>query len=239
MRLIPATNAMKVSLRQQFQALEGVAPYTYAVLPGGAGGLINASTGMYTAPLVASPRPDIIEATDANGTKAQAVVNVLTPLGLLADIIRQYMGLASNRVWIYDQEINEPKGVNDLYVILGVVTSKPFGFSGRRNGVEFVSSVNVSDMVSVDIKSKNTDALYRKEEVLMALTSQYAQQQYARNSFKAGPLSTSFVNLSNLDGAAIPYRFNISINLQYSVVKGKVASYYDQFEQPEVITDPQ
>ncbi len=74
--------------------------------------------------------------------------------------------------------------------------------------------------------------------MILALNSVYAEQQQELNSFRIFPLSQSFVNLSELEGAAIPYRFTISINMQYAVVKTKSVPYYDTFSAATVATDP-
>jgi hypothetical protein len=52
------------------------------------------------------------------------------------------------------------------------------------------------------------------------------------------PPGGQFVNLSMIDGDAIPYRFNISVNMQYFVRKVKAVAYFDDFADVEVTTEP-
>jgi hypothetical protein len=94
--------------------------------------------------------------------------------------------------------------------------------------------------LSIDIISRSTQALLRKEEVLMALNSNYSEYQQEANSFYIGrlPVGAQFVNLSQIDGAAIPYRFNISINMQYFSRRIKPVDYFDEFSEVAVTTEP-
>ena len=142
-------------------------------------------------------------------------------------------------MYFYNQKINLPRD-QKLYIAVGVLNAKAFGNTNTKDpsGVGLVEEqvVNMQNILSVDIMSRSTDAFFRKEEVLMALNSQYSQNQQTANSFYIAKISSSFVNLSDQDGAAIPYRFNISVSMQYALKKSKPVSYYDTIEL-ELITN--
>jgi hypothetical protein len=94
--------------------------------------------------------------------------------------------------------------------------------------------------VDIDIISRGPAARDRKEEVLLALNSIYAQQQQAANSLffaRLPAIGTGFINLSEVDGAAIPYRYRITVNMQYTFTKVKAAPFYSQFDPVEVAAD--
>lgn len=225
-----------------FLATGGVEPYVWAVLPGGAGGSINSSTGQYTGPatLYSSPQRayDTIRVTDDDSDTATAQILVGTPLVLFCEIIQREMGLANGRVYEWDQKIMQPTD-SGLYIAVSVPVCKPFG-SGNKfvNGIQ-VQSVNMMATVDIDIISRGPSARDRKEEIILALNSIYAEQQQEANSFYIAklPASSQFVNLSNVDGAAIPYRYRISINMQYMVKKSPVAPYFDEFEDTEIVVN--
>lgn len=164
----------------------------------------------------------------------------MTPLERFCDIIRTEMDLEDDQVYLWDQKI-KPLPDQRLYVTVGVASVKPF--SNTRNLVpngsvlNEVLSTNVKATLSIDITSRGPDARDRKEEVVLALNSIYSQQQQEAFGFYIAPISTSFTNLSVLDGAAIPYRFNISVALQYKVTKTKAVPFYDTFTDT-VTTDP-
>ncbi len=102
-----------------------------------------------------------------------------------------------------------------------------------------VQSVNMQATVDVDIISRSTAARDQKELVLMALQSVYSEQQQEANSFSISrlPISGRFINLSNVDGAAIPYRYRISFSLQYSVSQTTQVQYYNQFATPTFVVN--
>jgi len=234
--IIGNSNYLGYSVSSPFQATGGVAPYSYAIAPDGVGGSIT-SGGVYTAP--SKVGSDKIVATDANGQKAVFKVYVGTVMHLVCDIIQKQMGLDDGRVYIFDQKIFMPTD-EGVFVAVSMMNCKPFS-----NNIKYdpttdsdVQSSNFFAALQLDIISRSTEALFRKEELLMALKSTYAERQQELNSFHIGVLSTNFINLSQIDGAAIPYRFSITVNVQYQVKKIGSVSYFDTFEDPTVITSP-
>lgn len=241
-------SAMAPGRRTSFQAYGGAEPYAYSVVPGGAGGAIDPATGLYTADAVMNPDPKLnrvqIRATDSLGAVADSSpILVADPLFLFCEIIQKELGLAADRVWIFDQKRKMPID-SGLFVIVHVTNLQPFGnnvkYDGSGSGLDAIQSVNVKATLTLNIMSRSTEALIRKEEVLMAITSPYAESQMELNSFYIGrlPPGAQFVNLSELDGAAIPYRFNLSVNMHYFVKKTRAAAYFDQFAAPQVVTEP-
>lgn len=237
--LSPSKLAIAPGSKKPFYVSGGVAPYTYSVVYNGVGGTID-SAGLYTAP-IGSYGTDIVKVEDSTGDIAEVEVKVLSALELLCDVIQTEMGLADGRVYLWDQKIPEPTDFG-LFVIAQTVNCKPFGNSfypySTVTGMESVQSTNFYASVQIDIISRSIDAMNRKEELIMALKSQYCEQQQDLNSFHIASLPTNFVNLSGIDGGAIPYRFSITIGLQYQVKKVSSISYYDSFLSPSVITNP-
>jgi hypothetical protein len=127
---------------------------------------------------------------------------------------------------------------------VSVLQCKPFANTnfadGSGSGLDSVQSINMVATLGIDVISRSNEALLRKEEVLMALASDYSQAQQEANSFNIGklPMGGQFVNLSPVDGAAIPYRFNISVNIQYFKRKVKAVPYFDDFAPVEITTEP-
>jgi len=237
--LAQTATAVGTNAPASFLATGGTGPYTYAVLPGGPGGTIDPSTGAYRAPALVSSDPtmlyDTIQVTDSLAATATAQILVGTPLLLLCEIIQQEMGLTPDRIKLWDQKLFQPTD-SDLYIAVAMPSPRPFGNSRTQSsdGVTVTQSVNMYASVDIDIISRGPAARDRKEEVILALNSTYAQQQMNANSFNVGTLSTAFVNLNDLDGAAIPYRYRISVGMQYAVTKVKPTPYYDSNFTPTV-----
>jgi hypothetical protein len=236
--LAQSLTAIGVNLTSSFAASGGTAPYTYSVRPNGAGGTINSSTGLYTAPNVVPSNPaqlfDTIQVTDSVSATANAKILIGDPLLLFCDIIQNQLGLTSDRVYIWDQKIMQPTS-SGLYVAVSVLSCKVFGNTNSHvsvsGGINSGQSVNVLAQLQVDIISRDSSARTRKEEVVMALASDYAETQQEANSFFIGklPPGASFTNLSVPDGAAIPYRFAIGVALQYFATKTQAVNYMNTF----------
>jgi hypothetical protein len=238
-RLLSNATAIRINGRVPFVATEGVAPYTYEVLPGGAGGSIDSSTGLYVAPSVSGV--DTIRATDDNGTEVEKTINVMTPLKLFCDVIQEFMGLDADQVYIYNQKFNIPPDER-LYIAIGVGAIVPFSNINRAassiSGMSENQFANFKTTLELNIFSFDNSALDRKEEVVLALNSDYSKKQQELNSFYIAPLTSQFNNLSDIEGSKIPFRFNISVNLQYAYEKVSPIEYYDTFPDLQLVTDP-
>lgn len=244
--LTQSVTAIIPGLYASFLGVGGISPYAYSVLPGGAGGSIDSSTGAYTAPSQMGSSPltlfDTIQVTDNVGAIATSKILIGNPLLLFCDILQSELGLEQGRVYLWDQKIMQPSDAG-LYVAVSAPFCKPFGNTNRPNGTAFGftadQSVNMLATLDVDIISRDSSARDRKEEVVLAFNSQYAQSQQEINSFYIGklPPGTRFTNLSMVDGAAIPYRYRISVNLQYLFKKSKATPYFDTFQPVQVTTN--
>lgn len=248
--LTQSAKAVGVNLTASFLALGGTPPYTYVVRtnPAGAGGTVDSSTGLYIAPSVVNggsygpPKQlyDTIQVIDSLGARAYTTILVGNALLLFCEVIQNYMGLANGRVYLWDQKITEPSDAG-AFIAVSVLRCQPFAntnkFDGNGNAIQ---SMNMFAQLSVDIISRDTEARDRKEEILMAIKSDYAQNQQTANSFYIGklPPGQQFVNLSDPDGAAIPYRFNIAVALQYFYTKTVGVPYFDTFQAPDINTNP-
>lgn len=244
--LTQSLTAVAPFITSSFLGIGGTEPYEYSVLDGGAGGTIDSSTGIYTAPAVASSNDptmlyDTIQVTDYAAVTATAQILIGSPLLLFCDIIQQELGLATGRVYLWDQKIFQPTD-SGLYVAVSVPLCKPFGnvnayASVTDGGLNQGQSVNMFAQVDIDIISRGPDARDRKEEVILALNSTYAQQQQEANSFYIAKLSSRFINLSQVDGAAIPYRYKVTVNMQYCFIKTSAAPYFNDTNALSVYTN--
>ena len=236
--------ALGAGLTSSFLGSGGTSPYSYEVASGGAGGTIDSSTGLYTAPSSVPPSAnyayDIVSVVDDDSAVASLNILVGSPLILFCDVIETSMGLDSGRVYLWDQKIFEPLDYY-LYIAVSVASCKPF--SNQKvyeytDGIYYeVQCVNIFNVVNLDLISRGPDALIRKEEAILALNSIYSEQQQEANSFKIGSISSNFVNLSRLDASAIPFRFRISCGLQYFTSKTSAVSYIDDFQTTSLATE--
>ncbi len=242
--LFSYVTALGPNLPASFMTTGGTEPYIYSVLPDGAGGTIDSDTGVYISPAIIPDSPtkqyDTIQVIDDDLNTDTKKILVGTPLLLFCDIIKNQMELADSHIYVWNQKLIEPKDYK-LYIAVSVLTPKIFANTNKwdAENQQTIQSTNNADKLQIDVISRGPEARDKKNYVLMALNSQYSQRQQELNSFYIGkiPAGSQFNNLSAIDGAAIPYRFNISINLQYFEKKVQSVDYYDTFDL-EVITDP-
>ena len=250
--LTQTTAAVTSNTQISFQGVGGTAPYTYSVLASGAGGTINVNTGVYMSPaqvstmiayVAGAPLPatlyDVVQVADSAGAKATTTVLVGTPLMLLCDILQTSLGLPDGRVYLWDQKIMQPTD-SALYIAVSMPMNRVIGSSNAQSadGTMQEQFVAMQGTVDLDIISRGPAARDQKEFVVLALNSQYSIEQQITNSFHIGRVSTNFVNLSQVDGAALPYRYKVSFNIQYAVAAFTPAPYFDEFATPSVTTNP-
>lgn len=237
--LLSTYSAIAPGNQASFQAYNGTKPYTYSVAPGGAGGTINARTGIYVAPRVATASSDTISVVDSASNTATANITIGNALILVCDIVQKYMNLPNGYVYLWDQKWFEPKDARP-WIVVSETSCKPIG--NMRNytsgdGLVQLQSVSMRSVLDINIYSRSAQARDRKEEVLLALNGNYSLQQQEANAFKLGKISASFNNISGIDGAAIPYRYAISCYLFYGVVRVSGVDYFDQIPTPQLYTN--
>ncbi len=154
-------------------------------------------------------------------------------ISLLRAIIVREMELDPDRVIIYNQKWNIPAD-DGIFVTLSFLGAKPMSSRSREvqteSGMSEVQEVNMQEMIQIDVMSKSTAALFRKWEVLAALTSVYSQQIQEQNSFKIAILPTDLKDVSEVEGTARLYRFVITVNLFAWYEKTKAVDFYDSFK---------
>lgn len=234
--ILYTTKAVGLGIQTQFSPAGGAAPYTFSVDPSPTNpqGTIN-SQGLYTASRKTGT--DRIILTDSLNATAELFVSVLPTLELFCDVIRTEMGLDPDQVYIYNQKIS-PIVDSRLYIAVGINSDKYFGntnkFEPTIAGMDEVQTVNCMSNLSLDIVSRNDDARNRRSEIVLALNSKYSQNQQELNSFNIGKIPGVFTNLSKEEGAAIPFRFNINVNVQYFEKKVRPVAYFDVFQGLEI-----
>lgn len=231
----------------QFLAVGGASPYTYSVLNGGAGGSVSSTLGTYSPPTSITAFPatgllDTIQVVDSLSAVATATILIGTPLFLFCDILQKQLNIPNDHIYLWQQKVFQPTDSN-LYIAVSVPSCKPFGnvnSSLASDGSRVQQFVAMYARVDIDIISRGPAARDQKELVVLALNSIYSQQQQEANGFYIGklPLSGGFLNLSQIDGAAIPYRYKISYAMQYQASFAQSVPYYDTFQTPEIYTNP-
>lgn len=154
-------------------------------------------------------------------------------LNNICTIIQNYMDLTPGQIWIKDSKINQPTD-QTLSVSVGFMGLKSYGSSILADGSTETIGTNMSGTVSIDIQGRTFDVVLRKEEIIQAMRSTFAKESQIANGFLIAEIPSSMNDISGLDGAAIPYRFQITFNVQFLVKKSKTIEYYDTFSMEEI-----
>lgn len=138
---------------------------------------------------------------------------------ILADIITRFMNIPAERVVVAVEGYDPPKD-QGLYVTIQTDPTEIVGTSQDYDAATDteLSSISAFQRLTVQITSRNRDAINRKEEVVMALTSTYAQQVQELQQcriFREGPL----MNLSFIEGAGALHRYQIPVKITYVKTK--------------------
>ena len=164
---------------------------------------------------------------------------MIKPDIILCDIIATDMGLDSARVVVYNQNWKAPKD-DGIYIVVAEGSSRIIGNTNRFVPADpnahpptvdrEVKKVAVSTTYNVEITSKNTDAKYRKTEVLAAIGSDYSEQKQELNQiriFRTGQI----LDLSFIDGRSALHRYRIPVIMNSVQVYENPIISYDKFQQ--------
>lgn len=235
--------AISPNIETLFGQTGAIAPFTFSVLPNGAGGTIT-SDGIYTAPNLnnysAKRFVDTIQVEDSLGEIGTTTIMVLPAIGLIAHIIQEEMGLAQNQVTLYQQKFNVPND-EKIHIAAGILTQKPFG--SKREYVQQPSALvevvtnNWKCVGWVEVYSSTNLAFLRKEEIAAAINSTYSEMIQEANNFKISKMPSQITNISSSEGPSIPFRFNIAINFSFNTSKIKSVPYFDNYENSSINVD--
>jgi len=158
---------------------------------------------------------------------------MIKPDIILCDILAHEMGLDASRVVVYDQNFKPPKD-DDIYIIISFSYSHIIASTNRYNALtgQEKKSVSKADSFNVEIASKNTDAKYRKEEIIMALTSTYSEQKQEENQIKISR-NSRILDLSYIDGGSSLHRYRIPVIINSMSTKNDIVEYFDKYRTPE------
>lgn len=164
-------------------------------------------------------------------------VTFIEPDLLLADIITIFMGLDATRVIVSSENYNPPKD-QGIYITIQTDPTDIMGvsqiFNPATNSEE--SSLSAFQRLTVNITSRDRSALQRKEEVVMALTSNYAQQQMEKQQcriFREGPI----LDLSFIEASKALHRYQIPVKITYVKTKTISVAVFDTFPDPKILEE--
>ncbi len=166
-------------------------------------------------------------------------------LKVLVAILRSEMDLAADQVVIYNQRWLVPSDFR-LYVSINLTGSRPYGVNRGYKARRVVNtptesrcvldeelSINSQDIVTINAYSSTAKdgscaARARRNEVVMALNSTFAEQQQERYGFSIGRVPLSYVDVSEGEGTEMLTRYALTYNVLYAQSASKPVEFIDQ-----------
>ena len=140
------------------------------------------------------------------------------------------MGLDTQQIFIYNQNFKIPE-TSGLFVVIQFNSSRPYASNN-----EFIEATNeellttqTKEEYTVNVMSKDDTSRTRKEEVVMALNSNYSRNQQELYQFKIGKITGDFLNVSEVEGAAVINRFALPLTVLAHYSKTLSTDIYDTF----------
>lgn len=213
----------------------GESPYTFSIVAGQDGGSIGAD-GIFYAPISTTLGYQDILVTDNLAETATKRIYIFSQLQIVCEIIRSYLNLSADQIYIYNQKINIPPDAR-VYCAVGIQSSKPFSNRTFQNGSSESVITNYQTVVKIDILGRTQAVIGLKDKLVSAFISNTSQKLQAENNFKIAQIPFNMVDLSSIEGSAIPYRFNISLNILYSSTETRAVEYYDTFRPLDILPE--
>lgn len=166
----------------------------------------------------------------------------------LIELLREFMGLATDQVVIYNSDWRIPSD-DRLYISVGLLASKVYGSSNQK--IDRLASagvpgalieqviINSADTYTVNVFSSTNEAMLRNWEVIAALGSTIGQQAMELLNFAMSLIPASIVDLSGVEGARRLFRYANTITLLRSRMRENVIQIYDDFTgSPALVINP-
>ena len=160
----------------------------------------------------------------------------------VALILERELGLKKDQVILANQKFDIPTD-DRLYIAVTLLGAKPFGAKTEyvpdpiTGELVETQGVNVQEMYSVLAYSKGPTARQRYWEIPAALVSTFAQQQQEELAFNIGYLP-QMSDVSEQDGTSRLNRYSLTFAVLVAYRKSKPVDYFDQFDQPTIISNP-
>ena len=157
-------------------------------------------------------------------------------LKITCKLIQDYMNLDDRHIYLYNNKWVIPKD-GKICVVVGTGQETPYHSFTKVNGLTEENTILSTCLLNIDVFSRTREALYRKNEVLMALNTSKAQNTFNKYGFYIPKLPMAFNQIDEVDGTDILTRFNISFNMYYKTSKEYQSNYIETSNLKGLIMD--
>lgn len=164
---------------------------------------------------------------------------VKEPIKVLAEILKVEMALEDGQIMLGLENWVIPPNTG-LYIALfygpDTVIGAESDFDPETN--DEIQSAAMLHTINIDALSFDSSARLRKQEIVMALNSIFAQQQLEANLMRIGHLPQSFVPVPELEETKQLNKYRLTFAMNALHQKVKPVTYYDDFPEPQILTNP-
>ena len=165
---------------------------------------------------------------------------VQEPILTLVQLIREELGLEAQQVVVYNQKWRIPP-TGDLFIVIAFESSVPYAWSknydpvGSPDQLASVQTMNAAELYKLTLYCSNAASRIRKNEIILALSSDRSERLQELYQFKIANLSESFLDASAVEATARLNRYDISFRVLTSYEKRTPVPFFDQFPQSSKI----
>ena len=159
------------------------------------------------------------------------------PIVLLSEMTREYLGIAADRSFIYNQKWLIPTGPQ-AFQVFSIVSDLPYAseLSYANDPVsgalqETVAS-NVRSIIQWELWSRSAEARLMRIRAIGALHSTACQQLCEKYGFAIASAPTAFTDLSYNDGATRINRYAATFTVLTAEADTRPVQYFDQYPVP-------
>ncbi|MDR2676133.1 MAG: hypothetical protein LBC18_15025 [Opitutaceae bacterium] len=160
---------------------------------------------------------------------------------VIAGIIQRELALPAGRVVIYNQRIPIPPDAA-LFIAVGLAGKTVIGNNARHHvdpadpgTLRQEQTLHIAETITINAFSAGPEARERNHEIVMALRSDYAQQQCEKHSLHIGRVPVAFNDVSEVENTARLNRYAITIQTTRMHVKDTATDSFDQFQPPLIV----
>lgn len=166
------------------------------------------------------------------------------PILILAQLMREEMGLKEEEVVVYNQKWRIPP-TGDLFIVVKFDTSllyawtKDYDPNDPKGGLVSVQTMNAAETYTVTLYCSEATSRIRKNEVVLALSSDRSERYQEKYQLRIANLSNNFLDTSEVEATARLNRYDISFNVLTSYEKRTQVPFFDSFPTPpEIVIQP-
>lgn len=158
---------------------------------------------------------------------------------IICDILQHELGLDPGQIMTYNQRFPIPS-CNKSFITVGFVGMKPYSNIRKSvsssGGMNELQSVAMAELLSINIMSGNQTTVDLYPSVMMAVNSDYAEQQQDNYQFRIAIIPTAANDTSFLEETTQMTRQTVTLQVLRSYSKIKAIDYFDTFTD-EILTE--